>query len=87
MKPERWQQIKPILQSALRHEPGERSAFLDQVCQGDQSLRLQVESLIVSHEQAGGFLEEPAAELMAGSAIIVYMELPLKSNQNKGAIS
>src|SRR5256886_7600581 len=67
MKPEVWQQIKPILQSALKHEPGERSAFLDQVCQGDQSLRLQVESLIISHEQAGGFLEEPAFEVMAES--------------------
>src|SRR5437868_6860498 len=67
MKPERWQQIKPILQSALKHEPGDRSAFLSAACAGDESLRKQVESFIISHEQAGGFIEEPAFELMAES--------------------
>src|SRR6266576_5656296 len=67
MKPERWQQMKPILQSALKHEPGERSAFLAAACAGDESLRKQVESFIISHEQAGGFIESPAVEFMANS--------------------
>ena len=67
MKPERWQQIKPILQSALKYEPGERPAFLAAACAGDESLRKQVESFIISHEQAGGFIEEPAFEVMAES--------------------
>jgi len=30
-------------------------------------LRKDVESLIASHEQAGGFIESPAFEVMAGS--------------------
>ena len=67
MKPERWQQIKGLMQSALEHKPGERAAFLDQACQGDESLRQQVDSFIVSHEQAGGFIESPAFEVMANS--------------------
>src|SRR3989440_2619117 len=67
MKPERWQQIKNLLQAALEHEPAERPAFLDEACQGDKLLRQQVNSFIVSHEQAGGFIEEPAFEVMAES--------------------
>src|SRR5436305_14081046 len=75
MKPERWQQIKPILQSALKHEPGDRSAFLSAACGGDESLRKEVESFIISHEQAGGFIEEPAFEVMAESLVNKQTEL------------
>ena len=68
MKPERWQQIKIVLDSALkRAEPGQRAAFLDEACKGDSSLRREVESLIVSYDQAGSFAERPAFEVMAGS--------------------
>src|SRR6266567_2393615 len=67
MTPEHWQRIKTLLQSALEREPGERSAFLDQACAGDESLRKEVESFVISHEQAGGFIEEPAFEVMAES--------------------
>src|SRR2546426_4045513 len=67
MNPERWQQIKSLLQSALERAPGERAAFLDEACAGTPSLRSQVESLIVSYEQAGGFIESPAIEVMANS--------------------
>ena len=67
MKPEHWQRIKTLLQSALEREPGERSAFLAAACAGDESLRKEVESFIISHEQASGFIEEPAFEVMAES--------------------
>src|SRR5438874_12038485 len=69
MKPERWQQIKNLLQAALEREPAARPAFLDEACASDSGLRREVESLMVSHEQAGSFIEEPAygviAELIA----------------------
>src|SRR6058998_603936 len=65
MTPEHWQRIKPLLESALEREPSERSAFLDEACSGDESLRKEVESYIISHEQAGGFIEEPAYGVMA----------------------
>lgn len=67
MTPERWQRIKPLLQSALERDPGERSAFLAVECAGDEALRKDLESLIGSHEQAGEFIESPAFEVMAGS--------------------
>lgn len=65
MNPERWQQIKSLLHSALEREPGERAAFLDEACDATPSLRSEVEALIVSYEQAGGFIESPAVEFMA----------------------
>jgi serine/threonine protein kinase len=62
MKPERWQQLKQIFQSALERDPAERSAFLNQACGGDAELRGEVESLISSHDEAGHSVEVMAAE-------------------------
>src|SRR6266404_3272060 len=67
MKPERWQQIKALLQAALEREPGQRAAFLAEACADDESLRRDVDALISSYEQAGDFIEAPAFELMAES--------------------
>src|SRR5438552_14279730 len=87
MNPERYQRIQALLQSALEREPNERGSFLDEACAGDELLRRQVESLMISHQQAGSFLESPAAEvaapivtdsqtkLMAGEAIGPYRVL------------
>ncbi|MGI9068856.1 MAG: protein kinase domain-containing protein [Pyrinomonadaceae bacterium] len=65
MKPERYQHIQALLQSALELEDDKREAFLREACAGDESLRRQVESLMISYEQAGSFLESPAAEPVA----------------------
>jgi serine/threonine-protein kinase len=67
MKPEHWQQIKTLLQAALEREPHERAAFFKEACADDPSLQSEVESLIASHEQAGGFIESPAFAVMAES--------------------
>jgi len=65
MKPERWQQIDKILEAALERGAGERSAFLDEACVGDDSLRKEVESLLAADEQAENLIEAPAVELVA----------------------
>jgi serine/threonine protein kinase/Tol biopolymer transport system component len=71
MDPERWQQIDQLFHSALKCEPAARAAFLERACTGDEALRREVESLIVSHEQPDSLIESPAAdlaaELLAGS--------------------
>ena len=67
MKPERWQQLDQLFHSALRREPAERPAFLDEACVDDESLRKQVESLLAAHEEAGSFIEKPALEVEARS--------------------
>ena len=67
MTPERWQQIKALLESALEHDPSERDAFLDEACAGDEDLRAEVEALIDSHTRSGDFIESPAYTMLAGS--------------------
>ena len=52
----RSQQIDKLFGASLRREPGQRAAFLDQACGGDEELRREVETLIAAHEQADSFL-------------------------------
>jgi len=52
MTPERWQQVKGLLQEALNLAPEQRPAFLDRACSTDHSLRREVESLLSSSNEA-----------------------------------
>jgi serine/threonine protein kinase len=52
MTPERWQQIRDVLEEAQELEPVQRSAFLDRACLSDQSLRREVEVLLASSDDA-----------------------------------
>src|SRR5262245_41018655 len=65
MKPERWRQIDQLLEAALERQPEERAAFLADACAGDDSLRLEVESLLRTDEAADSFIEKPAVALVA----------------------
>jgi serine/threonine protein kinase/Flp pilus assembly protein TadD len=44
-------------------DTGERSAYLDEVCQGNARLRERVGALLRAHADANGFMEQPATEL------------------------
>src|SRR5438046_9631976 len=48
-----------ILNAVVELPPAERTADLEEACQGDAALRQRVEDLLHAHEQAEGFLEEP----------------------------
>lgn len=65
MTPERWQQIDQLFHAALACEPAERTGFLANACGGDEPLRLEVESLISSHEETQSFIETPAGDVAA----------------------
>src|SRR6478735_1884880 len=60
MKPERWQRVNDLFQSAAERASEERAAFLDEGCHGDEGLRREVESLLASYERAENFIESPA---------------------------
>ena len=62
MIPERWQQVKDVLQEALELPAEQRPAFLNNICDSDPSLRQEVESLLLE-ESVGteGFLRSPVA--------------------------
>jgi hypothetical protein len=50
MTPERWPQIQDVLQKALELAPAGRSAYLNQACSSDLSLRQEVETLLASSD-------------------------------------
>jgi serine/threonine protein kinase len=60
MNGERWQEVKAVLESALQLDSAKRSAYLDQACSSDASLRHEVESLLAAdREVQSSFLQSP----------------------------
>src|SRR5262249_47587661 len=49
MTPERWRQIKEILNASVALPPAERESHLAAACAADPDLRREVDSLLVSH--------------------------------------
>jgi Protein kinase domain len=66
---EQWRQVKEIFQAAVELPAAEREAYLAGACEGDPSLRTEIESLIAAHEEPGSFLGDPAFDLAAESAV------------------
>ena len=67
MTPERWQQVKGLLQSVLEQPTEDQTAFLNQAAGGDDPLRLEVESLLEFQEGNENFIETSALEITARS--------------------
>ncbi|MGZ5025277.1 MAG: serine/threonine-protein kinase, partial [Chthoniobacterales bacterium] len=55
MTPARLQKIDELFQVAVEKSPKERSAFLDESCAGDESLRREVEELLAADNGAEDF--------------------------------
>jgi len=62
---ERWKELERLLDRALDLAPGDRAAFLKQVCPGDPALRAEVERLLHDAESGDSFLEEPVSTYAA----------------------
>jgi len=60
MDAERWQKIERVFHAAVQADASRRSAILEDSCAGDESLRLEVESLLAHHANADTFIETPA---------------------------
>ncbi|HLM00771.1 MAG TPA: serine/threonine-protein kinase [Pyrinomonadaceae bacterium] len=65
MNIERWQKIKSLFEAAQELDAKKREKFLETACDGDAELRREVEKLLDSLENAGSFLENPAAAEVA----------------------
>ncbi len=76
MKPERWQQIERLYNSALELETGQREGFLKEACAGNESLRKEVERLLARRPEAEGFMESPALEAAAKALAMAQAEEP-----------
>jgi serine/threonine protein kinase/tetratricopeptide (TPR) repeat protein len=64
MEDERWRRIEDLYHLALEQKQEQRTAFLEQACGGDDSLRREVESLI-SNDGPDTVLDRPAAHQLA----------------------
>lgn len=80
MSPDRWQELKVLFDAALQRAPHEREKFLDEVCANDLSLRRQVETLLVSFDEAEDFIEQPAVEKVA--ELIIEKQKAFDKGQN-----
>ena len=60
-----WENLKEIFHAALALKPDERDDYLQRACDGNNSLRLAVESLLQSHEEPGNFVDAPAFQAAA----------------------
>jgi non-specific serine/threonine protein kinase/serine/threonine-protein kinase len=83
MTPERWEQIRDVLEKALELAPDERSAFLDGACSSDPSLREEVEVLLASSADVpSGFLQSSAmAEMISAELESVNSAAALEEGQ------
>jgi eukaryotic-like serine/threonine-protein kinase len=60
-----WENLKKIFEAAIALPPAERADYLNRVCDGDDSLRQAVDSLIKSHEESANFVDRPAYQAAA----------------------
>lgn len=63
--PDSWNRAKELFNEALEMEPSQRAAFLAQKCD-DESLRQQVEGLLLNFQEAGTFLDDPVLDPRIG---------------------
>jgi serine/threonine protein kinase len=70
MTPERWQQVKEVLATALDLAPAERSAYLDKRCAGDGSLRDDVEPMLLDEQQLSPRFLESTSMAEAAASIL-----------------
>jgi non-specific serine/threonine protein kinase/serine/threonine-protein kinase len=61
-----WEQVREVLDAVLDLPSAERTRYLDEACP-EPSVRRYIESLMLSYEQAGSFLEQPAVISDVGS--------------------
>jgi len=63
MPSQHWRRAEELFHRALALEPGERRAFLDAQCSGDEKLRREIDSLLEFDGHAEHFMESPALEV------------------------
>ena len=56
----KYQRVKEIVASLIDLEPAVRARQLTRLCEGDEELRREAESLLAANDEADDFLEEPA---------------------------
>ncbi len=55
-----WQRVREVFDVALRQDPEDRQNYLNQACGDDKELLAEVQSLFLSFDKSGDFMETPA---------------------------
>jgi len=92
--PERWIEVKAVLDGALDTGSAERAAFVAAACGEDPELRAEVESLLAFEEESEAFIEEPLfgrfsggpEELVAGQRVGPYQVVREIGQGGMGAV-
>lgn len=74
MKPDTWSRIEAVFFGAIDRPPGQRAAFLDAACAGDEALRGEIEAMLAAHDSAGGL--EDTDQLLSPGASAPPVSLP-----------
>ena len=86
MQPDRWRHLEELYHAAMEQQQGQRAAFLESSCDGDQDLRAEVESLISYAQQTGRIIDQPAMEVVAAAmAEDLHSETGNKTDKMIGA--
>jgi serine/threonine protein kinase/lipoprotein NlpI len=67
VNPEQWRRVEEVFKAAVELPARERTVFLDEICDGDPSLRREVASLLLHDEKAKSFIEVPAFDINSAS--------------------
>src|SRR5215470_323284 len=70
--PARWSVIRRVFHDAIDLPPDERAGFLFRTAGADEALRLEVESLLDSHDRAASFIERPDSWVPAAGLDQIY---------------
>jgi serine/threonine-protein kinase len=62
-----WERLQELFDEALGLDAPARDAFLIAACGGDDALLEEVRSLLAAHDQAGSFIQPPAAAIPMGT--------------------
>jgi eukaryotic-like serine/threonine-protein kinase len=57
-----------VFNAALQLPAGQRAAYLDEACAGENALRLKIEALLRVHDEVGAFLDIPTQEVAPSAA-------------------
>jgi len=60
VRPDQWERLKALFNGALDQSPETRHAWLSRQAGGDEMLAREAAALVVAHETAEGFLDDPA---------------------------
>jgi serine/threonine protein kinase/Tfp pilus assembly protein PilF len=75
MDHERWKRVDEIFHAALDRDTSARARYLQDACKDDDSIRIEVESLIASYEKESSLFEHRAIEIAAD--LLAKQNLPL----------